>query len=267
MNAVFDVGADDGFHGILFAFLNPKIKVFAFEPIKDSKKQILKNLYKVENFFKIKIKNYEIINSAISDFNGYRTFYETDYKVGSTLLKPKKKLDKFWTKSNDLLIKKVSKGIKMKKKYKVKVLTLEKFCKINSIKIINYLHVDAQGNDLRVISSLKSFKNCLLEGVVEVPKNEKLKIYINEHTYKDLKKKFKLWNFEIINVEEVQKNYPSLNIYFKNQKNKVLDTNDIIFKHPKKRLERMFKRIFLDEENFKDLIYLLMWKLKKGIAS
>ena len=65
MNAVFDVGADDGFHGILFAFLNPKIKVFAFEPIKDSKKQILKNLYKVENFFKIKIKNYEIINSAI----------------------------------------------------------------------------------------------------------------------------------------------------------------------------------------------------------
>lgn len=39
MNAAFDVGADDGFHGILFAFLNPKIKIFAFEPIKDSKKK------------------------------------------------------------------------------------------------------------------------------------------------------------------------------------------------------------------------------------
>ena len=32
MNAAFDVGADDGFHGILFAFFNPKISVFAFEP-------------------------------------------------------------------------------------------------------------------------------------------------------------------------------------------------------------------------------------------
>ena len=27
MNVAFDVGADDGFHGILFAFINPKIKV------------------------------------------------------------------------------------------------------------------------------------------------------------------------------------------------------------------------------------------------
>ena len=44
MNAAFDVGADDGFHGILFAFFNPKISVFAFEPIKGSKKEILRNL-------------------------------------------------------------------------------------------------------------------------------------------------------------------------------------------------------------------------------
>ena len=47
MNAAFDVGADDGFHGILFAFFNPKISVFAFEPIKGSKKEILRNLRKM----------------------------------------------------------------------------------------------------------------------------------------------------------------------------------------------------------------------------
>ena len=262
MNAAFDVGADDGYHGILFAFLNPKIKVFAFEPIKGSKKQILKNLHKVENFFNIKINNYKIINSAISDFNGSKTFYEANYKVGSSLLKPKKKLDKFWTESKDLLIKEVSKGIKMKKKYKVKVLTLERFCKSNSIKIINYLHIDAQGNDLRVINSLKKYKKFLLEGVVEVPKNNKLKIYVNEHTYKDLKKKFKLWKFKITNIEEVQKNYPSLNIYFKNMNSYPFERNNIIFRHPKKRLERLFKRIFLERTNIKDLVYLFFWKFK-----
>ena len=47
MNAAFDVGADDGFHGILFAFLNPKISVFAFEPIKGSKRKIILNLKKI----------------------------------------------------------------------------------------------------------------------------------------------------------------------------------------------------------------------------
>ena len=56
MNVAFDVGADDGFHGILFAFLNPKINVFAFEPIKGSKKEILANLKKVETFFSFKMK-------------------------------------------------------------------------------------------------------------------------------------------------------------------------------------------------------------------
>ena len=28
MNAAFDVGADDGFHGILFAFFNKKTKTY-----------------------------------------------------------------------------------------------------------------------------------------------------------------------------------------------------------------------------------------------
>ena len=220
MNAVFDVGADDGFHGILFAFSNPRIKVFAFEPIKGSKKNILDNLKKIEKFFSIKIKNYKIINSAVSDFNGNKTFYETEYKVGSSLLKPKKKLDKFWTKSKDLLIKTVSKGLKTKKKYKVKVITLDKFCKNNSIDIINYLHIDAQGNDLRVIKSLKKFRKCLLEGVAEVPKNNKLRIYMQEQSFNELKKKFKQWKFVITKIEEVQKNYPSLNIYFKTNNKK-----------------------------------------------
>ena len=81
MRAIFDVGADDGIHGILFAFMNPKIKVFAFEPIKGSKKKIEKNLKKVNFFFNTKIINYEIINSAVSDFNGYSIFYQTYYKV------------------------------------------------------------------------------------------------------------------------------------------------------------------------------------------
>ena len=120
MNVAFDVGADDGFHGILFAFFNPKIEIYAFEPIKGSKKRILKNLKRIENFFNIEIKNYKIINSAVSDYNGYTNFYETHYRVASSLLKPKKKLNKFWIKSKDHLIKTIGQGIKMKKKIQSK---------------------------------------------------------------------------------------------------------------------------------------------------
>ena len=262
MNAAFDVGADDGFHGILFAFLNPKIKVFAFEPIKDSKKKIMRNLRKIENFFEIRIKNYKITNSAVSDFNGYTTFYETNYKVASSLLKPKKKLDKFWTRSNDLLIKTVSKGVKVRKKYKVKVVTLEKFCKENSIKIINYLHIDAQGNDLRVIKSLKNFRECLIEGVAEIPKSDSLTMYNREQSFKDLKKKFREWKFRITRVKNVQKNIPYLDISFKTKNKKTNEENKIIFKHPTKRLRRMFKRIFSKKISLRDIIFLYYWKIK-----
>ena len=261
MNAAFDVGADDGFHGILFAFFNPKIKVYAFEPIKGSKKRILKNLKKIEIFFNIKVKNYKIINSAISDYNGYTNFYETHYKVGSSLLKPKKKLNKFWSESKDHLIKTIGQGIKMKKRYKVKVQTLEKICKEKSITIINYLHIDAQGNDLRVIDGLKTFRQNVNAGVVEVAKSNKLKIYDREQTFSDLKKKFKKWKFIITKIEDVQKNHPGINVYFQSN-NEITKKDKTIFNFPTKRFERMFRRIFTEKTNIKDIMFLLFWKLK-----
>ena len=153
----------------------------------------------------------------------------------------------------------------MKKRYKVKVSTLEKLCKENSIKIINYLHIDAQGHDLRVIKGLKFFKKRLIEGVAEIPKSNKLRIYEREQTFKELKKKFKKWKFKITNVEMVQKNMPYYNIRFKTNNMKLNKLNKITFNHPTKRFERMFKRIFLKKANFKDIIFLYFWKLKIGI--
>ena len=266
MNAAFDVGADDGLHGILFAFVNPKIKIFAFEPIKGSKKRIVKNLKKVENFFKIKISNYEIINAAISDFNGYTKFNESYYQVASSLLKPNKELDKFWTKSKNLLTKTEIKSFKTKRTYKVKVLTLEKFCKEKSINIIHYLHIDAQGHDLKVIKGLHSYKNQLIKGVAEISKKSKFNLYKNEPSYKDLKKRFAKWKFEITSVEEVQKDAAYLNVSFQNKNKEPLLKDVNVFKYPKKRLIRLFKRIFLKKENFKDIFFKKYWKLKFNLS-
>ena len=57
------------------------------------------------------------------------------------------------------------------------------------------MHIDAQGNDLRVIDGLKNFRKCVECGVVEVAKSNKLKIYDREQSFKDLKGKFKKWLF------------------------------------------------------------------------
>lgn len=263
MNAAFDVGADDGFHGIVFAFLNPKINIYAFEPIKGSRKKIINNLKRVEKFFKINIKNYKIINCAISDYNGYAFFYETNYKVASSLLRPRKNLHKHWKNPNDLLLKTVSAGLKIKKKYKVKVSTLRRFCKKNSIKLINYLHVDAQGNDLNVIKGLGEYKKCLMEGIAEIPEMKKFNIYNNEQTLKKLKKNFKQWKYEIIDIKNVQKNMPYLDVHFRTTNKKIINENQIEFIHPSKRILRLFKRIFSNKINFKDIIYLYLYKFRK----
>lgn len=265
MKAIFDVGADDGMNGILFAFKNPKIKVFSFEPIKGSKKKIKANLKKVSTFFDIKIKNYEIINTAVSNYNGYTTFYETHYKVASSLLEPKqkKKLDKFWTQSKDLLKQTEIKGLKTKKSYKVKVIKLETFCKKKSIELIHYLHVDAQGHDLKVIEGLGKYKKYLLQGVAEACKNRKLTIYKNEKSFYELKKSLKKWGFVVNFVEDVQKGSGYNNVYFKCKKKHFSHDNKNSFKIPNNRLGRMFRRIFLNKTNFKDFFYLWIWKFRK----
>ena len=156
----------------------------------------------------------------------------------------------------------MSKGIKTKRKYQVNVIALKNFCKKNNITKINYLHIDAQGVDMKVIQSLGEYKKNLFEGVLEISKNEKLNIYQNEKSLKDLKKNFKKWKFKITKIDEVQKNYPSYNIYFRNL-SKDMNNERNIFIYPNKRIERMFKRIFLERINLKDFFFIFIWKIKK----
>ena len=47
------------------------------------------NKEKIESFFKIPIKNYNLINKAVSNFNGSSDFYISEYDLCSSLLKYK----------------------------------------------------------------------------------------------------------------------------------------------------------------------------------
>jgi len=98
-----------------------------------------------------KVKNYnnykKIINKEclISNKNGYSTFYITKDPDCSSLLEPNNsKLEKWYGKHR----------FKVKKKIKVKVLSINKFLKENKINYIDWLVMDLQGIDLELVKSL-----------------------------------------------------------------------------------------------------------------
>ena len=67
-------------------------------------------------------------------------------------------------------------------------------------------------------------------------------------------------------MEEVQKDAAYLNVSFQNKNKEPLLKDVNVFKYPKKRLIRLFKRIFLKKENFKDIFFKKYWKLKFNLS-
>jgi len=98
-----------------------------------------------------KVKNYnnykKIINKEclISNKNGYSTFYITKDPDCSSLLEPNSSKLKKWYGNH---------RFKVKKKIKVKVLSINKFLKENKIDYIDWLVMDLQGIELELVKSL-----------------------------------------------------------------------------------------------------------------
>ena len=86
----------------------------------------------------------------ISDKNGILPFYETKDPHCSSLLEPDKKIYTKWYGAH---------RFKIRKKTKEKVLTLNSFLKLNKIKYIDWLIIDVQGMDLKILKKLN--KNIL----------------------------------------------------------------------------------------------------------
>ena len=83
------------------------------------------------------------------------------------------------------------------KKIKVRGITLEKYCKKNKIKKINYLHIDTQGSDLKVLKGLKGLIHIVDQGVLEAAINKKSSLYQKNHTIYDVKKFLKKKNLKL----------------------------------------------------------------------
>lgn len=98
--------------------------------------------------------------------------------------------------------------------FPVQVRRLDSFVQEHGIEAIDYLHIDAQGMDLRVLQSLGDKLSIVRAGVLEAPINEKKKIYTESHTAADAILFLLNNQFRITDIEKNDPEGNEVNIYF-----------------------------------------------------
>ena len=237
---IFDIGAFNGLDGIALAIQNSHTMVHAFEANPAMIKIIMNNKRKIESFTEKKINNFKLNNYAVSDKNISLKLNVTANPTVSSLQKFSKNIDKTWPGYSET-------HCRIVKKIKVKGITLKKYCKKFRIEKINYLHIDTQGNDLKVLKGLKEYIRIVDRGVLEAAVNKKKALYQDSNTISQIKKFMKKNKYLITKIVSLDRNIDNeKNIFFErkkiSQKYKI-NTNYNL---------RYYNRIISDKTNFKD---------------
>lgn len=178
---ILDIGSCDGLDSIKYSYLFPYSTIYAFEPIFKNQELIKKNIEKY------KVSNIKIVAKALSNEEGFATFYlssgrpediddELDWDFGnksSSLLEPAK-------------TKEVLPWLEFKEKIQVKTTTLSHFISSNVLEEIDFIHMDVQGAELLVLEGAGNFihkiKMIWLEVEnMELYKNQPLKTDVEEY--------------------------------------------------------------------------------------
>ncbi len=184
---IIEIGANDGSHTINFS---KKSKVWCFEP-NPHYVRLLKSMF-LNN-------NVNIVEKAVSDFDGQAYFYISAVGASSSL----NGLTEFAT--NNTRIKYVDTVL-------VDVIRMDTFLRDTNINIIDYFHCDAQGEDLKILKSFGDKIHIIQKGKIEVSlKNELYSVVSNN--VNDVADFLNDYGFEIINWREINKNKMDINRY------------------------------------------------------
>jgi FkbM family methyltransferase len=175
---IFDIGSCEGEDSIKYAQLFTNAKIYAFEPLP-------KNLSILEtNLKKYGITTVEVLPIAISDEEGKAEFYvssgnpenaanlnEWDYgNKSSSLLAPGLVKDYYsWIKFNEVI--------------EVNTNTLENVCRYYQIEGIDFIHMDVQGAELKVLKGAKGFISKVKAILLEV---ESVHLYQHQPLQEDI---------------------------------------------------------------------------------
>ncbi len=198
-----DVGANEG-DCINYARFEPNTFVLAFEPVPKLCEKMRTNT--------THLKNFHLVESAVSNFNGKSILNISpesqygDYSCSSLLeFSDKSKTD--WPGREDF---------KVIDNIQVDVIRLDDFIIENSITKIDFLKIDTQGHDLKVLQGCGQFLPIVHMGTMEAGAKDDI-LYKQQNTEEESIKFLESNGFEILSVESNDVFRNEVNIVFKNR--------------------------------------------------
>lgn len=203
MKTLIEVGAYDGSDSLKYH--NNGYTVYTFEPKKDLFEKLIN---KTKH-----LTNYTVIPKAVSLVNGITKFNICKSGGASSILpfRSESELIKSWTKNRtDIHFSGIS--------YDIETTRLDTFIEEYGLqdRIIDFIHIDAQGVDLDCLISLGKYIVNVMAGVVETVKDKNKSIYIGqENNTLDNVTNFLLKNgFKITRVQSNDKTGCEYNVFF-----------------------------------------------------
>ncbi len=131
-----DVGAHCGGSSFLHAQNSPSLLVYAFEPN-----------WKLAARLMGKLANFIVLPMAVSDKDGLAEFFINSMDATSSLLPLNEEENDKWIGGGD---------IRVERSAVVQTIRLDSFMESTDIRAVDYLKIDSQGADFRVVQSLGS---------------------------------------------------------------------------------------------------------------
>ena len=191
---ILDIGGCEGEESIRYKRIFPLSKIFIFEPLPSNQNIISENIKKYQ------LSTVELIKAAASDESGV-----SDFHVSSGQPENKSNLLDwdFGNKSSSLLLPdehlRLVPWVKFNEVISVKTITLFDFMNEKNISEIDFIHMDVQGAELKVLkgaaSQLKKIKAIWLE-VADI------ELYKGQPTRKEIELFMKENGFYLIKSEE-----------------------------------------------------------------
>ncbi len=148
---ILDIGGCEGEESIRYSRIFPFSSIYIFEPLHENQKLV------AENIIKYNAENVELIPMAVSDEEGFSQFH---ISFGHPENQPKDLDWDFGNKSSSLLFPESNNNpqwLKFNKKINVQTITLDNFFIKNKIVEIDFIHMDVQGAELKVLMGTKEY--------------------------------------------------------------------------------------------------------------
>jgi len=169
---IFDIGSHKGKVVSLMNNLYKNALVYCFEP----NELLNTNLKKIG-------ENINVYNYAIGEKNEEKEIFINKIDLTNTLSQINK--NSLYLKIKNFISGKLNNTNNLKK---VKVISLDNFCKINEIKKIDFLKIDVEGYEYKVLLGAKDVIKNVNYVMLEVQKNDMYKDYSKENIENFLKK-------------------------------------------------------------------------------